>query len=128
MLVNEELKKKVWEKGQKVEGYSPDLYRKDACGAWIRWDKYGVLDNIYGWQIDHVYPRARMVQKGISEEDMDKLDNLRPMQHQNNASKGDDYPSYMGVVTSDGNKNIDKLQSVVVNSYTREILKKLYSI
>ena len=120
------MKQKVWEKGQKVEGFDPGLYRKDPCGAWIVWDKYGVQDNIYGWEIDHIYPQSRLEKLGFGEDAISDLQNLRPMQHQNNASKGDDYPSYVAVVTSEGNKNIMKESSLTVNPTTREVLNKLY--
>ncbi len=121
------MRKKVWEKGQIVEGISPNLFRKDACGAWIRWDKYGVRDNIYGWEIDHIYPRERLERMGFKEDKIGNLSNLRPLQHENNASKADDYPSYTSVVTSEGYKNIHKEQNLVVNSTVRRILSELYS-
>ena len=104
-MEKENIKKSVWQKGQIVEGFNPDLYRKDPCGAWIVWDKYGVQDSIYGWEIDHVYPRAKLEARGFSANLIDDLRNLRPMQHSNKASKGDDYPSYMCAVTAEGNKN-----------------------
>ena len=47
MEITNQLKQKVWEKGQIVDGFNPDMYRKDPCGAWIAWDKYGIRDN---WQ------------------------------------------------------------------------------
>jgi hypothetical protein len=124
----ENIKKNVWKKGQVVEGFSPDLYRKDPCGAWIVWDKYGVQDNIYGWEIDHIYPKAKLKERGFSEEQIDDLRNLRPMQHSNNASKGDDYPSYMCSVISEGNKNINYDGSLTVNEVTRNILAELYKL
>ena len=55
-----QLRRKVWEKAQTVDGFNPDMYRKDPCGAWIVWDKYGVQDSIYGWQIDHIYPQSKV--------------------------------------------------------------------
>ena len=120
------LRRSVWEKGQIVEGFDPDLYRKDPCGAWIVWDKYGIQDNIYGWEIDHIYPSKRLENLGFDDEAISDLRNLRPMQHQNNASKGDDYPSYTAVVTSDGKKNIQKEFNLTVNPLTRELINELY--
>ena len=124
----ESIIKSVWQKGQAVEGLNPDLYRKDPCGAWIVWDKYGVQDSIYGWEIDHIYPKAKLIERGFSTEQIDDLRNLRPMQHSNNASKGDDYPSYMCAVTSEGNKNINYDASLTVNEATRNILAELYNL
>lgn len=128
MEITNQLKRQVWEKGQKVEGFNPDMYRKDPCGAWIVWDKYGVLDNLYGWEIDHIYPQSKLQKRGSHAELIDDLRNLRPMQHDNNASKSDDYPSYTAVVTSEGNKNIRKDTILTVNESTRTILDQLYKL
>lgn len=123
---NDALKRNVWEKGQVVDGFNPDLYRKDPCGAWIVWDKFGIQDNIYGWEIDHIYPKSRLKERGFKEDTISDLRNLRPMQHQNNASKGDDYPSYTAIITSEGNKNIEKERNLTVNPATRKIIEQLY--
>ena len=123
---NDTLKRNVWEKGQVVDGFNPDLYRKDPCGAWIVWDKFGIQDNIYGWEIDHIYPKSRLKERGFKEDAISDIRNLRPMQHQNNASKGDDYPSYTAIITSEGNKNIEKERNLTVNPATREIIEQLY--
>lgn len=123
---NDTLKRNVWEKGQVVDGFNPDLYRKDPCGAWIVWDKFGIQDNIYGWEIDHIYPKSRLKERGFKEDTISDIRNLRPMQHQNNASKGDDYPSYTAIITSEGNKNIEKERNLTVNPATREIIEQLY--
>ena len=34
----------VWRKGTVVLGVNPAVRRKDACGAWIDRDQYGVLE------------------------------------------------------------------------------------
>lgn len=128
MEVTYQLKRKVWEKAQVVDGLNPDLYRKDPCGAWIVWDKYGVQDNIYGWEIDHIYPKSKLRERGVRMELIDDIRNLRPMQHSNNESKGDDYPSYMCAVTSEGNKNKYYEGSLTVNEATRNVLAVLYNL
>jgi len=109
----------VWEKGKKVKDYDEDKYRKDACDAWMMREKHGE-ENLYGWQIDHVYPES----KGSDE----TLVNLRPMQWENNQSKDDNYPDYTAKVTSQGKKNIYKEQSKVVNEALQTKLKKLYNL
>lgn len=76
----------VWRKGQVVQGYDPGVYRKDACGAWMKRSDHGDTESSFGWEIDHIMPVAR----GGS----DHLSNLQPLQWQNNRGKGDDYPSY----------------------------------
>lgn len=128
MEITETLKREVWEKGRIVKGFEPEMYRKDACGAWMVWDKYGVTDNMYGWQIDHIYPVNRLKRMDISDEEIWNLKNLRPLQHQNNASKADDYPSYTSVVTADGKRNIYKEANLVVNEKIRELLREFYQL
>lgn len=128
MEINNELKNKVWEKATIIKDYNPDIYRQDPCGAWIIYDKYGVTDNMYGWQIDHIYPESRLLQLGIPKEKIDDLINLRPMNHINNNSKSDDYPSYIARCTSDGNKNIEIEKSFVVNKAKQEELSKFYNL
>lgn len=124
MTVTQDLKKRVWEKATIVEGYDPMIIRKDPCGAWILWERYGQQDNIYGWEIDHICPKNYLISFNYSEDEIDVLDNLRAMQHQNNASKGDDYPSYTAVVSAEKEKNIDYIQNLTVNKATRDELKK----
>lgn len=83
---SEQTKLNVWKKAKSVEGYDSSKTRKDLCGAWIDWDKYGeTIDNGNGWEIDHIKPVA----KGGS----DDLSNLQPLQWQNNRKKGDDFPA-----------------------------------
>ena len=119
MQFSEEIIEKIWQQGLKVEGYDETLFRKDACGAWIMRDKYGAK-HIFGWEIDHIYPR----QRGGT----DILQNLRPLQYQNNISKSDDYPSYTAAVTSEGNSNIALEKARTVNASKREELEKIYHI
>ena len=87
----------VWEKGIIQQGFDPNVARQDACGAWILRSQYGNTDSSFGWEIDHVYPRSL---GGLT-----IMENLRPMQWQNNRSKGDDYPSYASSVKAVGNEN-----------------------
>ena len=76
----------VWNKGQIVAGLDPNIWRKDSCGAWIKKLEYGNVNSQYGWEIDHIRPR---IKKGS-----DHLDNLQPLQWQNNRHKGDNYPDW----------------------------------
>jgi hypothetical protein len=120
MAFSEHTIEEVWKKGIAVEGYNPDLYRKDACGAWIMRSEHGNTNSILGWEVDHVFPQS----KGGKED----LINLRPMQHQNNASKADNYPVYKAVITSDGSKNIGLEKEYTVNKKLQDQLANLYSI
>lgn len=122
MNVTQELLLQVWKKAKVEPGFDENMFRKDACGAWIVWDKYGTQDNMYGWEIDHIWPEALLKLQDVSQDLIDDIANLRPLQHQNNAAKGDDYPSYTAVVTAEGNKNIHKEQSLVVNEKVRTLL------
>ena len=83
---SEETKRVIWNKAKIVTGQDPTKTRKDLCGSWINWDKYGdTTENGSGWEIDHIKP----VSKGGG----DELSNLQALQWQNNRKKGDDYPA-----------------------------------
>lgn len=73
----------VWRKGIFDPNYPS--YRKDACGAYMQRDKYGVTGQ-WGWEIDHIIPVA----KGGS----DSLSNLQPLMWENNRHKSDNYPNW----------------------------------
>jgi len=109
---------KVWEKAQIVDGYDSTLYRKDCCGAWMAYAKYGDTSNPYGWEIDHVYPKS----KGGD----NHMENLRAMNWLNNRSKGDDYPSYKSSVKADEHRNIQNEVIFTVNAQLQSILKTIY--
>ena len=126
MTITTELKLAVWQKARLVEGFDPAMFRKDACGAWMSWDKYGVTDNLYGWEIDHICPMSLLEPLGYSEEQIWHIDNLRAVQCENNRSKSDDYPSYTAVVTSDGNKNVHREANLIVNEKTRNIISTIF--
>ena len=126
MIITPELKLAVWNKAKIEEGYNPDLFRKDACGAWISWNHYGVKDNLYGWEIDHICPQDLLKGLGYSEEEIWNINNLRAIQCMNNRSKSNDYPSYTAVVTSDGKVNVDTQKIMMVNQWTQNRLLELY--
>ena len=70
----------VWAKGKVVGSNNPDEYRKDECGAWMYFSHYSNRNSQYGWEIDHIEFVDRVASKD--------LNNLRPLQWQNNACKG----------------------------------------
>lgn len=119
-ITDEQVIQLIWEKGLVIEGYDKNMYRQDFAGAWISRDKYGDTDSIFGWEIDHVYPK----EKGGG----DHLINLRPMNWKNNRSKGTDFPKYQGVITSEKNRNIEKNVNCTVRQSLVEQLEKLYNI
>jgi len=93
MDITERLKREVWEKGRVVPNFDPAKYRKDACGAWISWIRYGDKHSPYGWQIDHIYPEAKLKLRRLDQESIDDIRNLQPMHWRKNKSKGADYPT-----------------------------------
>lgn len=117
MLYTEEQIQQIWEKGRKIEGLDPDMYRLDACGALIMRDKYD-MTNKYGWVVDHIFPRI----KGGD----DTMINLRPLHYLNNISKAGDYPSYTSAVHFDGLNNIERNRNLAVNKKLRNKLKEIY--
>ena len=82
----EQLKADVWAKGAIIPGYSPALWRSDACGHTMKYAEHGNTNSVYGWEIDHIFPAS----KGGS----DDLANLQPLYWENNRRKGDRYPWY----------------------------------
>lgn len=120
----DEMKRRVWEHGVEVKGYDRDRIRKDACGAWIVRDRYGDADSIYGWEIDHVKPKAML--EGKSQDLIDHIDNLRPMNCANNRSKGDSYPGYTAVLVAEGEMNVECSEKFFVNSALVERLNALF--
>lgn len=97
--ISPELKLAIWKKAKEVAGVDSSIFRQDYAGAWIRFADYGNRDSQYGWEIDHLKP--------VSLEGQDALDNLYPLQWQNNLRKGDDYPRWSTAVTADGQKNVE---------------------
>lgn len=87
---------RVWEKGAVVQNYDSSKYRKDVCGGWMIRDRYGDNTTIYGWEIDHIKPKA---QGGT-----DDISNLRPLQWENNREKAAGRTNC--VVTSKENDNV----------------------
>ena len=85
----------VWEKGIIVPGFDKDRYRKDKCGAWMQRNLRGNGTGLsLQWEIDHRNPK--------SNSGTDDLENLQPLQWENNRGKDDNYPEWNCTVTSDG--------------------------
>jgi len=128
MAWSEEQIQDAWNRATVVDGYDKSRFRKDACGAWIIRDMYGDTDSLYGWQIDHIAPQSLLERKGVNQEMIDNPLNLRALQHENNRSKNDDYPSYTAVVTSEGTENVKVWKFLSVNAKKQESLKQLYGL
>ena len=72
MVFDDETVQQVWDKGRAVHDREPEVWRKDACGAWIRREHYGREHSEYGWKIAN-----------ISSGTPGEVDNLRPFHLQN---------------------------------------------
>lgn len=75
---------RVWEKGRFVPGENPALIRKDQCGAKMKRHEYGNTNSSFGWEIDHIIPE--------SQGGNDRIENLQPLQWENNRAKGENPP------------------------------------
>lgn len=87
--IDEKTKLAVWVKGTPVpdkdgKHWDQTVWRYDIYGKPIRYSEHGNTNSDVGWEIDHKKPTA----KGGS----DTLDNLQPLQWENNRAKGDNYP------------------------------------
>jgi len=94
MSFNEEDIQAVWEKGRVVSNNDSNIWRKDECYAWIKRTEYGNRNSQYGWEIDHIDPDGG-----------DDLDNLRPLQWENNVATSDT-EQLVCVVTAEGTRNV----------------------
>jgi 5-methylcytosine-specific restriction endonuclease McrA len=75
------IKNAVWEKGQAIPEYPPEIWRLDKYASLMKRTDFGDRKSKYGWEIDHIKP----VLHGGS----DSIDNLQPLHWKNNAEKGD---------------------------------------
>ena len=118
-MTDEEKKEYGWNHAQIVDGYDKDTIRKDACGAWIFKEHYGLKDSEFGWEVDHVFPVI------LGGDDFEQ--NLRALHWKNNESKGDNYPEYKAIIQAKGRKNIEKESYCIVNNHLQQTLYKYYN-
>lgn len=71
----------VWWKSREIPGQDPMMFRKDVCGAIIRWADHGNTNSIHGWEVDHIV--------AVANGGTDDPGNLQPLQWRNNRTKGD---------------------------------------
>lgn len=74
--MSSQLKDHVWAKATFIIGHDSSEWRKDECGAWIKYSEYGNRSSQFGWEIDHIAPGGPTI-----------IDNLRPLQWRNNIAK-----------------------------------------
>ena len=86
----------IWHRAKVVEGYDANKRRKDMAGAWIEWDQFETEDE-YGWRVSPLIPLS----KGGS---MDWMA-LIPLHWKNAQSRGEDFPRYTTIISSEGDTN-----------------------
>lgn len=128
MIIEEAQKLRIWNKAIVVENYDSAKYRKDACGAWIRYSDYGDRTSPFGWEVDHICPVSYLESRGVSRDKIDDERNLRPFNWRNNSSKGENYPSYIASVKADENRNRLIDASFDVNVETQAMLKFFFNL
>lgn len=121
-----ELRERMWAKAAIIPEHNPAVIRQDCCGAWIKYDMYGMRDHAYGWEIDHIVPRQILQRLGIDEQLGDAELNLRPINCSNNTAKGSDFPTYTAILTADGEINIENASDFRVNTAVLNELRDLY--
>lgn len=73
-------RKFIWEKGVVIPDRDPAMWRQDIFGHTMYFPDYGDRASPYGWEKDHIHPKAL----GGS----DDLANFRPLHFKNNAGLG----------------------------------------
>lgn len=81
---DEATKLAVWNKGRVIPNFAPSDWRSDMCGMPMNYFEHGNTGSQHGWEIDHIKPVAR--------DGSDSIDNLQPLQWENNRRKADNYP------------------------------------
>jgi hypothetical protein len=79
---SEERLDQIWDKGQRIAGKDPNLYRADKFGNTMYKHSYGKTSEM-GWNVDHSKPQSLG--------GTDHLNNLQPMNSRANSSKGNKY-------------------------------------
>lgn len=124
-FTDEELDK-IWLKGFEVEGLDPEVYRTDAADGLMKRNLYGNEGNL-GWEVDHIYPKEKLKERGVPENRWDDMINLRPMNAKNNVAKGEDYPKYSVAVQYDVKSKTNKEVKGVVRRVERGLQAKIVS-
>lgn len=118
--------REVWNKGLDVDRRNPDEGKLDQAHGKILFSEYGNRESDFGWEIDHIFPEAKLRSAGVPQELIDHIDNLRPMNWQNNIRKSDEFPDYPGKVVFAGKDNLIVERDYRVRYEIVRKLKELY--
>ncbi len=83
---------RVWQKGAVISDYDSAVWRRDRCGAPIKYSDFGNTNSEFGWEIDHTQP--------VAKHGSDDLGNLEPLQWRNNRHKSDNWPRWYCLIPS----------------------------
>lgn len=119
----------IWAKGTPAVGYDAAKCRLDLAGAMMVREEYG-KEGMFGWEVDHVFPRAKLEELGVDKSLWDAASNLQPMNAKNNAKKGDDYPGFSTSCCFNVQKmrNEEVEQSWVVSNLIQQQLAALFGL
>lgn len=93
--MDEEKIQQVWEKGTPVPPNDPNEWRKDSCTAWMYRTEHGNRQSKLGWEVHHI----------DGDDENDELDNLEPLQWENNLHKRNGQQGCK--VRASGTQNVD---------------------
>ena len=85
-----EIELAVWEKATPTK--DPNI-RLDVCNTKIHLNQYGNIKSQYGWEIDHIKPKAKCGR--------DKIKNLQPLHWKTNRSKSNKWVKFKGIKPKD---------------------------
>ena len=80
LFSDERINLAVWDKGAKILGSDPGIWRCDAYGNIMKYSEFGNRSSEFGWEKDHVIALARG--------GPDTIDNMRPLHWHVNARLG----------------------------------------
>ena len=88
----ETLKDIAWNTACAVPNHDPSVERWDPCGAWIRYADFENHNSDYGWDIDHVFPVAKLRYHKVPRMLWNHTLNIRAIHWKNNLLKSNAYP------------------------------------
>ena len=129
MEISPQQRLQIWKKCRTSELYNEAEVRLDACGAWIVFTDYNNPESPFGWEVDHIYPKAKLAELGIAEEKINDIINLRALNIRNNRSKGVSYPVYTSKIAALNDKQNHEVEKTLVVNQEKQIeLSNFYGL